>query len=195
MPPDNLPSVRVLAGLSVTALMLAAFLAVAVVMPAETGRDPSGLGRVLGLAEMGRIKVALAKEAAADVDVERVERAATTRATTAAGASRWRDSITVTLQPTQGIEFKLSMRTSEKAFFEWTTEGGEVYFNMHGEPLNAPKDYAAHRYGKGTSSAESGELVAAFDGVHGWFWRNRTDQPVAITLKTGGAYLVLEEMK
>jgi len=40
-----------------------------------------------------------------------------------------------------------------------------------------------------------GELVACFDGVHGWFWRNRTDQPVAITLKTGGAYLVLKEMK
>ncbi len=43
--------------------------------------------------------------------------------------------------------------------------------------------------------AELGELVACFDGVHGWFWRNRTDQPVAITLETGGAYLVLEEMK
>ena len=103
--------------------------------------------------------------------------------------------MTVSLQPTQGIELKLSMRPSEKAFFEWTTDGGEVYFNMHGEPHNAPKDYAAHRYGKGTSSAESGELVAAFDGVHGWFWRNRTDHSVTITLKTGGEYLVLKEMK
>lgn len=192
--PDSLPSVRVLIGLSLAALLLAAFLGVAVVMPAETARDPSGLGRVLGLSEMGRIKVALAKEAAADVGAAGVERAALSTASSP-GASRWRDSMTVTLRPNQGIELKMSMRTSEKAFFEWSTDGGEVYFNMHGEPPNAPKDYAAHRYGKGTSKAESGELVAAFDGVHGWFWRNRTAQSITITLKTGGEYLLLKEMK
>ena len=190
LPPDDLPSMRVLAGLSVIACVLAVCIAVAVVIPAETGRDPSGLGRVLGLSEMGRIKVALAKEAAADVGGARV-----VRASPRAGASRWRDSMTVTLQPNQGIELKMTMRASEKAFFEWTTEGGEVYFNMHGEPSKVTKDDAAHRYGKGTSTAESGELVAAFDGVHGWFWRNRTDRTVKITLKTGGEYLVLKEMK
>jgi len=31
-------------------------------------------------------------------------------------------------------------------------------------------------------------LVAAFDGSHGWFWRNRTGEPVTITLRTTGAY-------
>lgn len=190
--PEQLPSVRLLAWLSVCALLVAAVIAVAVVMPAETDRDPTGVGRVLGLAEMGRIKVALASEAAADV---KGSVRANSSATTPLGGSRWRDSMTVTLQPSQGIEVKMSMRTAEKAFFDWTTDGGEVYFNMHGEPPNAPKDYAAHRYGKGTSTAESGELVAAFDGVHGWFWRNRTDQPITITLKTGGEYLVLKELK
>ena len=65
-PPGYLPSVRLLSWLSLCALLLAAFIAVAVVLPAETDRDPTGLGRVFGLAEMGRIKVALANEAAAD---------------------------------------------------------------------------------------------------------------------------------
>ena len=190
--PEQLPSVRLLAWLSVCALLVAAVIAVAVVMPAETDRDPTGLGGVLGLAEMGRIKVALATEAAADA---KGSVRANSAATTPLAGSRWRDSMTVTLQPSQGIEVKMSMRTAEKAFFDWTTDGGEVYFNMHGEPPNAPKGYAAHRYGKGTSTAESGELVAAFDGVHGWFWRNRTDQPITITLKTGGEYLVLKELK
>jgi len=190
--PEQQPSVRLLAWLSVCALLVAAVIAVAVVMPAETDRDPTGFGRVLGIAEMGRIKVALATEAAADAEGSV---RANSSATTPLAGSRWRDSMTVTLQPSQGIEVKMSMRTAEKAFFDWTTDGGEVYFNMHGEPPNAPQDYAAHRYGKGTSAAESGELVAAFDGVHGWFWRNRTDQPITITLKTGGAYLVLKELK
>ncbi|QJR34629.1 transmembrane anchor protein [Gemmatimonas groenlandica] len=191
-PPDDLPSVRLLAWLSLCALLLAAFIGVAVVLPAETDRDPTGLGRVLGIAEMGRIKVALANEAVAEV--KEGARAKTSEATQLTG-SRWRDSMTITLQPSQGIEVKMSMRTAETARYAWTTDGGEVYFNMHGEPPNPPKDYAAHRYGKGTSAAESGELVAAFDGVHGWFWRNRTEQPITITLRTGGEYLVLKELK
>jgi hypothetical protein len=189
-PPGDLPSVRLLAWLSVGALLLAAFIGVAVVMPAETDRDPTGLGRVLGIAEMGRIKAALASEAAADSGNTRTQRVAI-----GASGSRWRDSMAITLQPTEGIEVKMTMRTGERAQYAWTTNGGEVYFNMHGEPPDPPKDFAAHRYGKGTSAGESGELVAAFDGVHGWFWRNRTDLPVTITLRTGGEYLVLSELK
>lgn len=194
IPPDSLPSVRVLVRLSLLALIAIAWIAVSVVLPAETGRDPTGVGQRLGLAEMGRIKVALANGAVANGAAAAAQTARTTRVAIAAAGSRWRDSMTITLRPTEGIEVKMSMRTSQKAFYAWTTNGGEVYFNMHGEPPDPPKDYAAHRYGKGTSAKESGELVAAFDGVHGWFWRNRTDSPVTITLKTGGAYLVLKEM-
>ena len=194
-PPDDLPSVRLLTWLSLCALLLAAFIAVAVVLPAETDRDPTGLGRVFGLAEMGRIKVALANEAAADAKAGDARPNVGERRPTTVPGSRWRDSMSITLQPSEGIEVKMSMRTAEKARYAWATDGGEVYFNMHGEPPNVPKDYAAHRYGKGTSAAESGELVAAFDGVHGWFWRNRTDLPITITLQTAGEYLVLKELK
>ena len=194
-PPGSLPAVRLLSWLSLCALLLAAFIAVAVVLPAETDRDPTGLGRVFGLAEMGRIKVALANEAAADAKAADAIPNVVERRPTSVPGSRWRDSMSITLQPSEGIEVKMSMRTAEKARYAWTTDGGEVYFNMHGEPPNAPKDYAAHRYGKGTSAAESGELVAAFDGVHGWFWRNRTEQPITITLQTAGEYLVLKELK
>ena len=188
IPPDSLPSLRVLGWLSLLALIVIATLVAMVVLPAETGRDPTGVGQRLGLTEMGRIKLALARGAAA------APTARTKRVAIGAAGSPWRDSMAITLQPTEGIEVKMSMRASEKARYAWTTNGGEVYFNMHGEPHDPPKDYAAHRYGKGTSAGESGELVAAFDGVHGWFFRNRTDVPVTITLKTGGAYLVLKEM-
>jgi hypothetical protein len=190
MPPERQPSVRVLAGLLLLAMGVIAWLVVSVVLPAETGRDPTGVGQRLGLTEMGRIKMALASEAAADSGNTRTKRVAI-----GASGSRWRDSMAITLKPTEGIEVKMTMRTGERARYAWTTDGGEVYFNMHGEPPDPPKDFAAHRYGKGTSAGESGELVAAFDGVHGWFWRNRTDVPVTITLRTGGEYLVLSELK
>ncbi|MGI9078303.1 MAG: hypothetical protein ACR2G6_13390 [Gemmatimonadaceae bacterium] len=49
---------------------MATFLLVTVVLPAEYGVDPTGIGRLLGLAQMGEIKVALAKEMAADDSVD-----------------------------------------------------------------------------------------------------------------------------
>jgi hypothetical protein len=39
--------------------------------------------------------------------------------------------------------------------------------------------------GTGVASDE-GVLVAAFDGKHGWFWRNRTNETLTITLRTSG---------
>lgn len=48
------------------ALAIAALLLVTIVLPAEYGIDPTGVGRVLGLTRMGEIKTRLAREAAAD---------------------------------------------------------------------------------------------------------------------------------
>lgn len=49
-----------------------------------------------------------------------------------------------------------------------------------------------HGYGRGReSTGERGELVAAFDGSHGWFWRNRSGAPVTVTLRTEGAYAAI----
>ncbi len=193
-----LPSTRTLARASLAAIGLAALLTVGVVLPAEAGRDPIGLGAVLGLTEMGRIKVSLAMEAAADAAMDAAGGTGETRNAAApanAQANRWRDSMTVTLQPNQGIELKLAMRKAEKAFYEWKTDGAEVYHNTHGEPPNPPKGFAAHSYAKGTAKTDTGDLVAVYDGMHGWFWRNRSAKAVRVTLKTGGEYLVLKEMK
>jgi hypothetical protein len=37
-------------------------------------------------------------------------------------------------------------------------------------------------------------LEAAFDGKHGWFWRNRTDKPVTVTLHTEGDYIAIKRV-
>jgi hypothetical protein len=33
-----------------------------------------------------------------------------------------------------------------------------------------------------------GSFIAPFDGTHGWYWRNRGDQPVTVKLKVSGFY-------
>ncbi|MCC7055743.1 MAG: hypothetical protein IT355_20915 [Gemmatimonadaceae bacterium] len=48
------------------ALAVAGVLLVTCVLPAEYGKDPTGIGRLLGLTQMGEVKMAIAEEAAAN---------------------------------------------------------------------------------------------------------------------------------
>jgi hypothetical protein len=196
--PDALPSSRALLRSTVIAVLIAATLLVTVVLPAEYGVDPVGVGRVLGLTEMGRIKMELAREAAqADSlgsAVASTQDSPPAPTTAAVSASGWRDSMTVTLAPGKGIELKLTMRKDQKASYQWSATSPDVTYHLHGEPPNAQPG-SAHTYDRGASAGEQGDFVAVFDGVHGWFWRNRSEGPVNITLKTRGDYQLLGEIK
>ena len=52
-----------------------------------------------------------------------------------------------------------------------------------------------HGYEKGSEQTKEGVIEAAFDGNHGWFWRNRTSETITVTLKTSGEYTEIKEMK
>ncbi|PKO77903.1 MAG: transmembrane anchor protein [Betaproteobacteria bacterium HGW-Betaproteobacteria-15] len=212
----ELPSSAQLLKSTAIAAVGAAVLLVAVVLPSEYGVDPTGAGRALGLTTMGEIKQELAREAAAEAQATAAltapapapstaprptEAPATTAvssptapAAAAAEPAVRNDEVSVTLKPGEAAEYKLSMREGAKVDFEWTSVGGGVNFDAHGDPVNAPRDFY-HGYGKGrNSSGETGELVAAFDGTHGWFWRNRSGQTVTVTLKVRGAYSAIKRM-
>jgi hypothetical protein len=169
------------------------------VWPSEYGIDPTGVGGVLGLTEMGEIKTQLAVEAEADRLM--MEGAAQPQSSIAPGvldvifgafvgtahaqeAPVWRDEITIPLEPGQGIEVKLVMAEGAVAPFEWTVEGGAVNFDLHGDGSGNEISYEK---GRAVPSA-AGELTAAFTGNHGWFWRNRGDAPVTLTLRVSGDY-------
>lgn len=216
----ELPSSAQLLKSTAIAAVGAAVLLVAVVLPSEYGVDPTGAGRALGLTAMGEIKQELAREAAAEAQVASQTTATMTApapapptaprpteapAATAAPAPTApvaaaaepavrNDEVRVTLKPGEAAEYKLSMREGAKVEFEWTSVGGGVNFDAHGDPVKAPRGFY-HGYGKGrNSSGETGELVAAFDGTHGWFWRNRSGQTVTVTLKVRGAYSAIKRM-
>jgi len=63
---DELPSSKQLIRSTVIAGASAVAIFVTVVLPAEYGIDPTGLGRAIGLSEMGEIQTQLADEAEAD---------------------------------------------------------------------------------------------------------------------------------
>ena len=188
---EDLPTTGQLLRATALAIIAAGAILVTAVLPSEYAIDPTGIGRQLGLTQMGEIKAQLAEEAAQDAAAEAagVPTAAVAAATApvakAAEAGQRTDTMKLTLEPGQGAEIKATMANGAKLSFDWSVEGGHVNFDTHGDAPGV--DY--HGYGKGKeTTGEKGELVAAFDGKHGWFWRNRSGAPVTITLRTQGGY-------
>jgi len=195
--PSDLPSSAKLIKSTIVAAVVAVFLLVVAILPAEYGIDPTGVGKVLGLTKMGEIKTSLAQEVAAQSTVapvttqptepiqqvvaEPVEPVITLR----------KDSMELTLVPNEGKEIKLTLNKGERARYVWYTDGGAVNFDGHSDSVKHKIDYQSWQ--KGTSNREEGELVAEFDGKHGWFWRNRTSKPVTITLQVEGEHSDIEE--
>jgi hypothetical protein len=204
-PRHELPSSRTLLRSTLIAAATAAVLLVVVVLPAEYGVDPTGVGRVIGLTEMGEIKMELAREAAA---AETAPGAAPAQAPAVASAERVADSapesaaastsapssdeVNITLRPGQGREIKLEMREGASVQYAWVVDGGVVNYDTHGDRPGL----SYHGYAKGTAQpSDEGVLVAAFDGMHGWFWRNRGRQAVTVMLRTRGEYRNLHEVQ
>jgi hypothetical protein len=127
-------------------------------LPAEYGIDPTGVGHLLGLTEMGHIKESLHA-----------------------------DEVNYTLAPGEGIEVKLVMDEGAVTDFEWSANGALLNHDTHGDGSEQNISYEKGRSVPG----QTGQLTAAFSGNHGWFWRNRTNDPVVVTLRTRGAYTVM----
>lgn len=109
----------------------------------------------------------------------------------AAAQEQRQDEMTITLAPGEGAEIKLTMVEGEIAAFAWVvSEGGAVNYDTHGDGGGQNISYEK---GRGVSSDE-GQLEAAFTGRHGWFWRNRGDAPVSLTIRTSGTYTAIERL-
>lgn len=197
----ELPSSKQLIKSTILAAIAAIVILFTVVLPAEYGIDPTGVGKLLRLTEMGQVKQQLAEEAAADAaglvatetsDIDNMTEQTinTTPTDTTVADGQWRDEIPFTLTPGEGIEIKMKMSEGDKANYSWAVTGGEVNFDTHGDALGKAISYEK---GRGVASDE-GVLEAAFTGNHGWFWRNRGDSDVQVVLRTRGDYSTIKTM-
>ena len=161
-------------------------------LPAEYGIDPTGAGQVLGLTEMGEIKQELADEAEADRDVHGGAGESSTLIESILGMfvgsayaqESWRETVTFTLAPGEATEVKLVMTEGDTAEYSWVAEGGRINFDLHAHGGGESIDYEK---GRGETDGE-GSIEAPFAGSHGWFWRNRDDADVTVTLQLRGDY-------
>lgn len=153
------------------AFVVAIAIFVAIILPAEFGRDPLGTGRMLGLSGVS--------ETTADALQHQL-------------AFHKTDEVEFILEPFQSLEYKYLMDQGNGLVFSWQADG-ELYFDMHAENITV-EDYE-ESYAEGDADRDMGVYEAAFNGMHGWFWENRGFEDVTLRLRTSGFYVNATEYR
>lgn len=196
----ELPSSAQLIKSTIIAIAAAIVILVTIVLPSEYAIDPTGVGKMLNLTEMGEIKQQLTAEAEADRQLQEKQKPPVegpssslmdqlfgliaSPAHAQSAGETWTDEVSFTLVPGEGIEIKLVMEKDAEAEYRWVARHGVVNFDLHGDGEGKNISYEKGRAVRG----QEGVLTAAFTGNHGWFWRNRDKQDVTITLSVRGYY-------
>lgn len=173
---------------SAAALAAGAAILVLFVLPAEYAIDPTGIGSALGLTRMASVEEA---DDAAPVTTPAPAAAVAVPAQTAATIARAtpfrQDEKTITLAPGKGIEVKARMQAGDSFNFRWHATG-PVRADMHGEPTGGREDEFTDYWKQKDITASQGSFTAPFAGTHGWYWKNREDVPVTVTVRLDGFY-------
>jgi len=177
MSETNIPvqSLKALTISLISAVLLAFFVLVAIVGPAEYAIDPTGLGKALGLS-------VLAKPAAQSLKT-------VTACPTGDELTDWQDIVAITVPAASELEYKFYLQQQAEISYVWASDGVPLYFDFHGEPAGDTRGYFKS-YQVATDRQASGVLVAPFTGTHGWYWKNDSAQPATVMLKTKGQYRV-----
>lgn len=191
----DLPTSAQLLKSTIIAIIMIVILFVMVILPAEYGTDPTGVGKILGLKEMGDIKMSLLEESQNESLQESEPFSIDTDSVEAEKISDTinEDVVEITIEPGKAIEIKLEMKIGDVVQYEWRTIKGGLNYNLHGDGYKGSKKSINYKKGRMVPS-DSGELKAEFDGYHGWFWRNREKFSVTVILQTSGDYIRIKQM-
>lgn len=138
------------------------------ILPAEYNIDPTGVGAKLGLTVFNEEGGKAAATVSSDGE---------------------QDSVILTVPAGKGIEYKLDMNKFQKATYEWTTDGGQLFVDLHGEPKGDTTGYF-ESFTIATTNEMKGSFIVPFDGSHGWYWKNNTDKDINVQLIFSGDYVI-----
>jgi hypothetical protein len=176
------PSGRSLLKATLVALVIAAIVLVVAVLPAEYGIDPLGAGRALGLDKL----FAASEEAQAnEANPSGLVTAQETPLHRQLNQYRV-DTREFKIPPMTGMEFKYDLNKGATMLYEWKSSFF-VDFDFHTEPEGAPPG-TSDSFEKGTSAQSRGGYTAPYDGIHGWYWENKTDREITLTLNASGFF-------
>ncbi len=106
------------------------------------------------------------------------------------------DTIEVIVVAGKGIEYKFRALKYGSVKYDWnTSDNAIVYIDFHGEVYqeNPPEEVFYESYTLAFSNNMAGTFTAPFEGKHGWYFRNKNEKDVTVTLHLQGQYELLEE--
>jgi hypothetical protein len=158
----------------------AAAILVLFVLPAEFGIDPTGLGKAMGLTE-------IAEPGMSQEQIRGAKRTGVlvlSDADFAAEPGQASDTWQYEFAPFTSIEFKYTMEQGTSMRFDWQASG-ELHYDMHSHPFEGGPELT-ESYAVGDATRVAGTYNAAFTGIHGWYWQNRSSDNVTLTLRASG---------
>jgi hypothetical protein len=165
---------------TLAAAAVALLVVLGAVLPAEFGIDPLRTGKALGLLALYEADEATPAAAAPDEGV-------------AGPASEYRvDTRELKLGPGQSFEFKYRLAKGDGMVYVWSADG-RVTSEFHGEPSD--RALKVQTYDKRDDTRGSGTLTAPFAGIHGWYWENRGERELTISLRSAGFFTTAEEFR
>lgn len=109
--------------------------------------------------------------------------------TAEANSEEQNNSATIVVKANKALEYKFKINQFDKLEYEWTSNA-PLHYDFHGDP-DAKKDYPQgyfESYAIGHSNHAKGKVTIPYMGSHGWYWKNKSDKDITITLTTKGKY-------
>ena len=183
-------STRTLVKATLGAALVAAFMLVAVVLPAEFGMDPLRTGAALGLL---RAPIAVDEPPGAPAAGAAVMAPVQVGPLSHYGAPYKVDTATFELGPYEYLEYKYHLAQGASLLYSWEASAPLIH-DLHGAPDGGAAN-AEVSHDKQTRVRASGSLAAPFAGMHGWYWENPGGTPIRIRLTTSGFYTAALETR
>ncbi|MEA2988694.1 MAG: hypothetical protein QOG83_1405 [Alphaproteobacteria bacterium] len=102
------------------------------------------------------------------------------------------DVIDVPIRGGAELEYMIAMKAGGSVVYAWEVQNiadpQSFYTEFHGhtEPVGGRGDLMFYEKAPGAKAA--GSLVAPWEGIHGWYWQNKSAGAVVVRLRLAGFY-------
>ncbi len=185
------------------AVVVAAVGILGFVLPAEYGKDPLGIGAATGVLKLsepvesqeairgrarGQVMWPIAEGTAPEGLVAELDRVVAAEGKPVPAADTVKtDRYTIELAPFEGIEMKYDLAEGAPLIFHWKATA-QVHYDQHSHPHEGGEDLT-ESFAIGDATEQSSVYFSPFAGIHGWYWQNRTLDPVTVTIDAAGPIL------
>ena len=187
-------SVKTIAILTGSAAVVGALVLFGAVLPAEYGKDPTGLGKLLGTAKIYKPTYNMVAPVVGRAPAQKSEKRLAFHEhkviipLAAAGDAQGRDK----------IEYKVRQPVGATFAYSWVAKGLPANFRdnflseLHGHTLESRETMTVVEYRKQLMDSDAGTVSSTVDGINGWYFENRANVPITVEISFAGFYTLVE---